>query len=68
VNGNHYPRIRRLDFALAMEVADYFRVRPARAKSIQQEVWHSVSHWADKAKQLGISRVEQERMAQAFRF
>lgn len=56
-----------LDFALAMEVADYFRVRPARARSIQQEVRHSVSHWADKAKLLGISRAEQERMAQAFR-
>jgi hypothetical protein len=51
-----------------MEVADYFRVRPARAKSIQQEVCHSVSHWADKAKLLGINRAEQERMAQAFRF
>jgi serine/threonine-protein kinase HipA len=51
-----------------MEVADYFRIRPARAKSIQQEVRHSVSHWADKAKLLGISRAEQERMAQAFRF
>ncbi len=57
-----------LDFALAQEVADYFRVKPTRAKSIQQEVCRSVSHWAEKAKAIGISRSEQERMAQAFRF
>lgn len=58
----------RLDFALAMDVADYFRVRPSRARTIQQEVLHSVSHWANKAKAVGISRAEQERMAQAFQF
>jgi transcriptional regulator with XRE-family HTH domain len=57
-----------LDFALAMEVADYFRVKTARATTIQQEVRQSVSRWANKAKAVGINRAEQERMAQAFRF
>ena len=56
----------RLDVELAMEVIDYFRVKPARAKAIRQEVSRSVSQWADKAKAIGISRAEQERMAQAF--
>lgn len=58
----------RLDFSLAMEVADYFRIKPARTKVIHQEVCQSVSHWADKAKAIGISRAEQERMAQAFQY
>lgn len=58
----------RLDFALAMEVVDYFRIKLSRARSIQQEVRQSVSHWDDKAKAVGISRAEQERMAQAFQF
>ena len=57
-----------LDFSLTMEVSEYFRVKPARAKSIHQEVCQSVSHWALKAKAIGISRAEQERMAQAFRY
>ena len=57
-----------LDFSFAMEVSEYFRVKPARAKSIHQEVCQSVSHWALKAKAIGISRTEQERMAQAFRY
>lgn len=56
----------RLDVELAMEVIDYFRVKPARAKAIRQEVSRSVSQWADKAKAIGISRAEQERMVQAF--
>lgn len=58
----------RLDFSLALDVADYFRVKPARAKAILQEVRHSVSRWADKAKAIGINRTEQERMAQAFQY
>jgi len=57
-----------LDFSLAMEVSEYFRVKPARAKAIHQEVCQSVSHWIEKAKAVGISRAEQERMAQAFRY
>lgn len=57
-----------LDFLLAMEVAEYFRISPTQAKNIQQEVRQSVSHWMDTAKSVGISRAEQERMTQAFRF
>ncbi len=56
----------RLDVELAMEVIDYFRVKPARAKTIRQEVSQSVSCWAEKAKTIGLSRSEQEQMAQAF--
>ncbi|WMP16839.1 type II toxin-antitoxin system HipA family toxin [Thiothrix lacustris] len=56
----------RLDVELAMEVIDYFRIKPAHAKAIRQEVSRSVTQWAEKAKAIGISRAEQERMAQAF--
>lgn len=56
-----------LDFALALEVIDYFRIKPARAKAIHMEVCASVRHWDKKAKSIGLSRGELERMAQAFR-
>lgn len=57
-----------LDFALALEVVDYFRVKPRRAEAILREVQQSVSQWRIKAHELGISRSEQEQMAGAFRY
>jgi len=51
-----------------MEVAEYFRIKPARAKVIYQEVCQNVSHWAKKAKAIGISWTEQEMVAQAFQY
>lgn len=56
-----------LDFALALEVIDYFRIKPARAKAMLAEVCASVRDWDKKAKSIGLSRGELERMAQAFR-
>ena len=57
-----------LDFELAMEVIDYFRIKPARAVEIKQEVCSSVSRWSKQAKAIGISRAEQERMEPAFSY
>lgn len=57
-----------LEFALAMEVIDYFRIKPARAKIILQEVINSVRQWQTTAKAIGLSRSEMERMASAFRY
>lgn len=57
-----------LDFALALEVIEYFRISPARAKVILAEVQVAVSQWSARAKAVGISRSEQEQMAPAFRY
>lgn len=55
-----------LDFALAMEVAEYFRVSNTKAKEIVEIVCHEISNWKKLATEFGISRPEQERMARAF--
>ncbi len=55
-----------LDVELALEVADYFRLRNDEAKTIVDEVVDSVARWRDVASYLGISRGEQETMAPAF--
>ena len=55
-----------LSFDLAMEVAPYFRLDPADAESILQQVRQAVKSWPDHAKALGIPRAEQEIMAAAF--
>lgn len=57
-----------LDFNLAMEVIDFFRIKPTQAKKIKKEVCQSVSQWAIKATDSGISRSEQDRMASAFHY
>jgi hypothetical protein len=49
-----------------MEVAPYFRLDPAAAEAILQQVRQAVKSWPDHAKALGIGRVEQEIMAAAF--
>ncbi len=56
----------RLDFELAMEVINYFRIKPAQANKIKTEICQSVSQWGKVAKGIGISRTEQNRMADAF--
>lgn len=56
-----------LDLELAMEVIDYFRIKPTRATEIKQKVCKAVSQWSNEAKLIGINRVERERMEQAFR-
>lgn len=55
-----------LDFALAFEVIDYFRIKPDKAQEIKNEVCQSVKQWAKEAKAIGISSTEQDRMADAF--
>lgn len=55
-----------LDFDLAMEVSPIFRVKPARADEIIEQVRQSVASWSAKAKELKIPRAEQELMNRAF--
>jgi serine/threonine-protein kinase HipA len=56
-----------LDLNLAMEVAEFFRLPQKRATEIKDEVLHAVSKWRELAVKYGISRVEQELKALAFK-
>ncbi len=56
----------RLDYTLAFEVIDFFRLSDQEAEEIFVEVIAAVSQWRNLANQLGISRAEQERMKSAF--
>ena len=56
----------RLDYALAMEVIDFFRLKPSEAKYIRDEVLAAVGKWRTEATALKIDRQEQNRMAGAF--
>ena len=55
-----------LDFELAMDVIDYFRIKPNKAKIIMKAVQNSVRQWDTLAQKIGITREEQERMRDAF--
>jgi serine/threonine-protein kinase HipA len=55
------------DLDLAREVAVYFRIKAARAEVIIGEIVTVVKTWRKVARQFGISKLEQERMAPAFR-
>ena len=57
-----------LDFELAKTVGEYFHLRDAETNSIIREVKTAVSGWNDIAKEVGISRAEQELMRAAFRY
>jgi len=52
-----------LDLDLAMEVIQYFRLKPAAASSIITDIRSSVSQWQTIAKKKGISTLEQTRKA-----
>ncbi|RVU31967.1 type II toxin-antitoxin system HipA family toxin [Rheinheimera riviphila] len=56
-----------LDYALAFEVADFFRLTRENATQIYDEVLAAVGNWQQKALALGISRAEQLLKAAAFR-
>ena len=56
-----------LNLNLAIEVCDYFRLSENRANEIIDEVIHAVSSWKEIATKYGISRVEQELKAIAFK-
>ncbi len=51
---------------LAMEVAGYFELNAARAKSVSIEVAQSVAMWRRDALRYGLSKAEIDRMSSAF--
>lgn len=55
-----------LDFDLAFSVAEYFRIKPGKAKSILQEITLVTSQWRKIASDAGLSKTEQEKMSAAF--
>lgn len=57
-----------LDFELAKSVGEYFRLTTNEMDQIIDEVITVVNNWQELAKQIGISRAEQELMASAFRY
>lgn len=56
-----------LDLELAKSVGEYFRLDDVRMNQIIREVIKSVCQWKNCAKEIGISRAEQELMSVAFR-
>lgn len=52
--------------ALALEVADWFRLGPEQARAVLAEVAAAVSRWRDVAAGHGLDHAAQERMAPAF--
>jgi serine/threonine-protein kinase HipA len=55
-----------LDFELAKSVGEYFRLNKQQMEVIMQEVIQVISNWKTIAKEIGISRGEQELMVKAF--
>jgi len=55
-----------LDFELAKEVGEYFRLNNEQMEAIIHEVMKSVSQWKEIAAKIGIPRSEQELMEKAF--
>ncbi len=56
-----------LDFDLALEVIEYFRLDKKKASDIINNIKSVVSSWRDKANSYNITKSEQELMAKAFR-
>jgi len=57
-----------LDFELAMDVIDIFRLSKSEAKRIKQEVLATVMDWQKVASRVGISMGDQQLMRNAFNF
>lgn len=55
-----------LDYDLAFEVIDFFRLSKGEATQIYDDVLSAVRSWEAVAKRLGISRAEQLMMQSAF--
>ncbi|WP_420554653.1 type II toxin-antitoxin system HipA family toxin [Neptuniibacter marinus] len=55
-----------LDYQLAFDVKDFFRLSQTQAMQIYDEVLMAVKQWQTVAKQLGISRAEQAMKESAF--
>ncbi|WP_340677305.1 HipA domain-containing protein [Paraglaciecola sp.] len=56
-----------LDYALAFEVAEFFRLTPNQATTIYDDVLKAVSQWQVIAKQVGLSANSTKLKASAFR-
>lgn len=57
-----------LDFDLAKSIGEYFKLGNSHMEEILNEVKKSVSSWLRTAKEIGISRHEQELISGAFRY
>lgn len=57
-----------LEYDLALEVAEYFRLKKEKAEEIIKDIKSKVSDWKTVANKYGISRIEQTMMEKAFRF
>ncbi len=57
-----------LDFELAKSVGEYFQLSDPEMNNIITEVKRAVSSWKNVAREIGISRNEQELMSGAFRY
>ncbi len=57
-----------LDFELAKSVGEYFQLTDVEMNAIIAEVKAAVSGWKKVARDIGISRAEQEFMSAAFRY
>ena len=57
-----------LDFDLAKSVGEYFRLNNNQMDEIINQVLSAVSNWKGIAKDIGISRAEQELMEKAFNY
>lgn len=57
-----------LEYDLAIEVAEYFRLKKEKAEEIIKDIKSKVSDWKTVANKYGISRIEQTMMEKAFRF
>ena len=55
-----------LDYQLAFDVKDFFRLSQTQATQIYDEVLMAVKQWQTVAKRLGISRAEQAMKQSAF--
>jgi serine/threonine-protein kinase HipA len=55
-----------LDLDLALNVAEYFRVDEKKAKTIMNKIQKAVSNWSEAARNIGISKIEQDRLSGAF--
>lgn len=56
-----------LDFDLAINVAEYFRVSKVKAARIIKRINTTIPEWRKIAQYTGISKAEQERMSAAFK-
>jgi serine/threonine-protein kinase HipA len=57
-----------LDFDLAKSVGEYFQLSDAKMNTIIAEVKAAVGGWKNVAREIGISRAEQEIMSGAFQY